>query len=79
MLELALIESPVETGHEILEQVGLGTKFDTLHIGIILVSPLIGVTQLLHIVVGGREFDLVFQVGAEDVGTQLEILAIVVG
>ncbi len=75
----AEVPSGIDAGFEILAEVEFHTHFDALHISVAHILPLVGITQPFHVVVGRHKFDLVAQVGSEEIGTQLVVLAIIVG
>ena len=79
VLELALVEGPVESGREVAEKVGLRTQFNPLHVGVVDILPLVGIAELLHLVISRRELYLVLQVGAEEVYAELVFPGVVIG
>ena len=73
-----MIESPIKVSCQVFHEANLSTQFNSLYVSIALILPLIGITQSFYLIIGIAKGNLVLQIRAEEVGTQLIVLAIVI-
>ena len=79
MVVFSLIERHAHTQSHIPNGIVFHTEFNTLHVGVVNVLPLIGVAQSSHGIVSIGKLNFVVQFGAKDICAQLDVVAIIIG